>query len=155
MSGSGSITPEALLARVGTAIGVSSWREISQDLIDRFADATGDRQFIHVDKERAAGTPFGGTVAHGFLTLSLLTSMAEDVLPPVAGQALGLNYGFDKVRFLAPVPSGARIRARFILNDVVRRPPADLLLRQEVTVEIENGNRPALVAEWLTLIRLG
>jgi acyl dehydratase len=101
---------------VGTELGLSDWMEVPQSRIDKFADATDDHQFIHVDPERAAETPFGGTIAHGFLTLSLLSAMNYNCVPRVREQTMGINYGFDKVRFMAPVPAGARVRGRFVLE---------------------------------------
>lgn len=146
------ISIDALAARVGTEIGRSPWRCIAQADIDRFAAATDDRQFIHVDPARAAAeTPFGGAVAHGFLTLSLLSAFAREALPEIAGRAMGINYGFDRVRFLAPVRSGARLRGIFILSECSRRTPTQVFLRHAATVEIEGGPKPALVADWLTL----
>jgi acyl dehydratase len=142
---------DALKADIGREIGLSSWIDVDQAMIDSFAEATGDRQFIHVDPVRAAQTPFGGTVAHGFLTLSLLPRMAADALPVVEGRAISINYGFDKVRFVAPVRSGARVRARFVLRDIGERGPREVLARYGVTVEIEDEAKPALAAEWLTL----
>ena len=141
--------------RVGGEIGVSRWFEIDQTRIDAFADAIDDHQFIHVDPERASrDTPFGGTIAHGFLSLSLLTAMGEGVLPRIAGEAMVINYGFDRVRFPAPVRSGARVRARFVLSEVTRRSDRELAARYTVTVEIEGGGRPALAADWIILTLL-
>jgi acyl dehydratase len=143
---------EELRARIGTVMGVSSWRAIDQARIDRFAEVTIDHQFIHLDAERArAETPFGGTIAHGFLTLSLLSSMAYEALPTVQGRAMGINYGFDRVRFLAPVRSGSRVRAHFTLADLVMRSEREAMLRHTVTIEIEGQAKPALAADWLTL----
>ena len=142
---------DELVDEIGRELGVSSWITVDQAMIDTFAEATGDRQFIHVDPVRAAQTPFGGTVAHGFLTLSLLPRMAAETLPVVEGRAISINYGFDKVRFVAPVRSGARLRARFILLDIGERAPREVLSRYAVTIEIEGEERPALAAEWLTL----
>lgn len=141
----------ALEAQIGREVGVSAWLLVDQAMIDAFADATGDRQFIHVDPERAAQTPFGSTVAHGFLTLSLLPRLAAWTLPVIEGRAISINYGFDKVRFVAPVRSGSCIRARFVLVDVSKRAPGEVLTRYTVTVEIDGEEKPALVAEWLTL----
>lgn len=141
--------------RVGGEIGVSRWFEIDQTRIDAFADAIDDHQFIHVDPERASrDTPFGGTIAHGFLSLSLLTAMGEGVLPRITGEAMVINYGFDRVRFPAPVRSGARVRARFVLSEVTRRSDRELAARYAVTVEIEGGGRPALAADWIILTLL-
>ena len=141
---------EDLRARVGEEIGVSDWLTIGQDRIDAFADLTGDHQFIHVDPERATETPFGGTIAHGFLTLSLLTWFAIGVRPRIEGTRHGVNYGFDRVRFVAPVPAGSRVRGRFRLTSLEERAPGEVTQHYEVTVEIEGGARPALVADWIT-----
>jgi acyl dehydratase len=139
-----------LAARVGEEIGVSAWYVLDQPRIDAFAAATEDRYFIHMDPARAAAeTPFGGTLAHGFLTLSMLSVMAYDVLP-LEGSRLNLNYGFDRLRFLAPVPAGSRLRSRFTLAAAEERAPGEWTLAWDVTVEIEGGDRPALVARWLT-----
>ena len=137
---------------VGKEIGTSDWLRVSQERIDRFAEATDDHQFIHVDPARAAKeTPFGGTIAHGFLTLSLLSRFAMEVVPKIDGRVMGINYGFERVRFLAPVRSGARIRGRFTLHSATLRSKQELLLRFAVTVEIENEEKPALAADWLAL----
>ena len=136
---------------VGTEIGVSPWRNVSQEMIDKFADATDDHQFIHVDPERAAETPFGGTIAHGFLSLSLLSAMAYEAIPPIQGVTIGVNYGFDRVRFASPVRSGARIRGRFKLAEVTTRPSGWIHLNYDATIEIEGSKKPALTARWLTL----
>ncbi len=134
---------------VGTEVGVSSWHLIGQARIDAFAEVTQDHQFIHVDPERAAETPFGGTIAHGFLTLSLLSAMAVEAQPKIKGATMGINYGFDKVRFLAPVKAGSRVCGRFVLSRLSRPKPQEVDIVWQSTVEIENGKRPALVAEWL------
>lgn len=137
---------------VGTEIGVSPWRTVSQEMIDKFADATDDYQFIHVDPVRAAAeTPFGGTIAHGFLSLSLLSTLAYETIPPIREAGIGVNYGFDRVRFASPVKAGARIRARFKLAELTVRPSGWLHFNYEVTVEIEGSAKPALTALWLTL----
>lgn len=137
---------------VGQEIGVSPWRTVSQEMIDKFADATDDHQFIHVDPVRAAAeTPFGGTIAHGFLSLSLLSAMAYETVRPLAGAGMGVNYGFDKIRFIAPVKSGVRIRTRFILAELIARPSGWVHVNYDVTVEIEGAPKPALTARWLTL----
>ena len=140
---------------IGEEIGVSRWIEIDQARIDAFADITEDRQFIHVDPEAAKATPFGGTIAHGFLTLSLLSAMSYDAVPPLEGVAMGVNYGFDKLRFLAPVMSGSRVRGRFRLLSAEDRGGGRWLLKQEVTVEIEGAEKPALIAEWLGMQVVG
>ena len=143
---------EQIRSKVGTETGCSSWLDVGQDRITAFAEATEDKQFIHVDPEMAAQTPFGGTVAHGFLTLSLLSRMASEVLlvPPTTGMIV--NYGLDRVRFLAPVRSGSRVRGRFTLDGIEDKAPGQILLRHLVTVEIEGENKPALSAAWLTLL---
>lgn len=148
------IPAAALSGRIGTEIGVSDWITVSQAMIDLFADATLDHQFIHVDPERARLTPFGGTIAHGFLSLSLLSRMSYDALPQIEGAQMGLNYGINRLRFLAPVRSGQRVRSRFTLGDVIEKSPGQLLLTHNVEVEIEGGEKPALAAEWLTLVVL-
>ncbi len=131
---------------------MSGWIAVGQDRISKFADATEDRQFIHVDPEGASRTPFGGTVAHGFLTLSLLSRMAADAMLVPENVKLVVNYGLDRVRFLAPVRSGSRIRGRFALDCVKERESGQILLRHNVTVEIEGEDKPALSAVWLTLL---
>lgn len=147
------ITLEAFKAKIGQEIGVSRWFEIGQDRIDKFAEVTEDHQFIHVDPERAKATPFGGTVAHGFLTLSLLAPMTFDAQPTIVGTQMGVNYGFDRVRMMSPVPAGSRVRGRFVLTDVVDRGPSEVLVKSQVTVEIEGVDKPAIVAEALGLTR--
>lgn len=148
--------PEAPLdqirARVGTEIGVSSWLTVDQARIDLFAEATEDHQFIHVDPDAAARTPFGGTIAHGFLSLSLLSRMAADAMLIPDGLKMAVNYGLDRVRFLAPVPSGSRVRGRFTLDSVEEKAPGQVLMRHTVMVEIEGTEKPALTAVWLGLI---
>jgi acyl dehydratase len=140
--------------RVGEEIGVSSWIMIDQERIDAFADATEDRQFIHVDPAAAAQSPFGGTIAHGFLSLSLLSRMgAETMLLPDATK-MAINYGLDRVRFLAPVRSGKRVRGRFTLDSAEEKGPGQMLMRHSVRVEIEGEDKPALSAVWLALIVL-
>jgi len=148
MSASTIVSVADLRGRVGTEIAVSDWFEVTQARIDEFAEATGDRQWIHVDPERAAReSPYGRTVAHGFLTLSLLAHLYQESVT-VTGLRMGINYGFNRVRFTGPVPSGARIRARFrlaALEDV----PDGVQMTWEVKVECEGAERPVLVAEWL------
>jgi acyl dehydratase len=143
---------DTLLASVGKEVGLSPWRNVTQTMIDQFADATDDHQFIHCDPERAAReTPYGGTIAHGFLTLSLLSAMTFETLPPLEGSKMGVNHGFDEIRFLAPVKTGARIRARFVLANVKARPSGWVQAAHDVTIEIEGSLKPALTARWLTL----
>ena len=146
------ITLEAYQAMVGKEIGVSSWHLIDQSRIDTYADVTEDHQFIHVDPERAKATPFGTTIAHGFLTMSMLSVMSYEVMPAIAGTTMGVNYGFDKLRFISPVRSGKRVRGRFVLAEAKLRKAGELQSRTQVTVEIEGEDKPALVADWLGLI---
>jgi acyl dehydratase len=137
---------------VGQELGVSSWHTVDQKQIDTFAEATNDHQFIHVDPERAKReTPFGGTIAHGFLSLSILSGMAYEAMPALEGSIMSINYGFDKVRFLTPVRAGKRVRARFVLAEATQRAPNELLARTNTTLEIEGEAKPALVADWLGL----
>lgn len=149
-------TPVARLPElIGQEVGVSRWIEVDQARIDAFADITEDRQFIHIDPERARATPFGGTIAHGFLTLSLASAMSYDAVPPLEGVVMGVNYGFDKLRFLAPVPAGSRVRGRFKLLSAEDKGGGRWLLKHELTVEIEGGDKPALIAEWLGMQMVG
>jgi acyl dehydratase len=143
---------DEIRARIGTEIGVSDWIHVTQDRITAFADATEDHQFIHMDPEAAAKTPFGGTIAHGFLSLSLLSRMAADVMQVPDGLKMAVNYGLDRVRFLAPVRSGKRVRGRFVLDSIDEKAPGQILMRHTVTVEIEGEDKPALTAQWLGLI---
>jgi acyl dehydratase len=147
------ISLDAYQAMVGKEIGVSSWHLVDQPRIDTYADVIEDHQFIHVDLERAKKeTAFGTTIAHGFLTMSLLSIMSYEVMPVIAGTTMGVNYGFDKLRFISPVRSGKRVRGRFVLAEAKLRKPNELQSRTNVTVEIEGEDKPALVAEWLGLI---
>ena len=139
-------------ARIGTEIGVSDWLLVDQSRIDQFADTTEDRQFIHVDPALAAQTPFGGTIAHGFLSLSLLSRMAADVMLVPDTAKMAVNYGLDRVRFIAPVRSGSKVRGRFTLDALEDKAPGQLLARHTVTVDIEHQDKPALTAQWLGLI---
>ena len=143
---------DELRAKVGTAIGVSDWIEVGQDRIAAFAEATEDRQFIHLDPVAAAQTPFGGTIAHGFLSLSLLSRMAADVMIVPDTLRMAVNYGLDRVRFLAPVRAGKRVRGHFTLDSVEDKAPGQILTRHTVTVEIEGEDKPALTAVWLGLL---
>ena len=143
---------EEIRDRIGEEIGVSGWLEVDQQRIDAFAEATEDRQFIHLDPEAAAQTPFGGTIGHGFLTLSLLSRMAADVMVIPDNAKMVVNYGLDRVRFLAPVRSGKRVRGRFTLDCVEEKASGQILLRHLVSVEIEGEDKPALSAVWLTLL---
>ncbi|MEQ3696227.1 MAG: MaoC family dehydratase [Pseudomonadales bacterium] len=145
------IHPSKLSEYVGKETGVSEWITVTQGQIDQFADATHDHQFIHVDPAAAARTPFGGTIAHGFLSLSLLSAFSYQTGVLLEGMVMGLNYGFEKVRFLSPVKVGSRVRGRTVLADVVEKRPGQFLYTWDVTVEIEGEERPALKAEWLTM----
>lgn len=147
-----SISASELPGLVGQELEPSSWLEITQERVDRFADATNDHQFIHVDPERAAKTPFGGTIAHGYLTLSLLPFLVAEKARKIEGVAMAINYGSDKVRFLAPVPVGSRIRARQVLKEATEKIPGQWLTRTAVTIEIEHGEKPAMIAEVLAVI---
>jgi acyl dehydratase len=140
---------------VGQEVGVSRWFEIEQARIDSFAEITEDRQFIHVDPQAARSTPFGGAIAHGFLTLSLASAMSYDAVPPLEGVVMGVNYGFDRLRFLAPVPAGTSIRGRFKLLAAEDKGEGRWLLKHELTVEIAGGFKPALVGEWLSMQMVG
>ena len=147
--------PNDLPSLIGQEVGVSRWITVDQARIDAFARITEDEQFIHVDPEAAKATPFGGTIAHGFLTLSLASAMSYDALAPLDGVVMGVNYGFDKLRFLAPVPAGSKVRGRFKLLSAEAKGADDgvtrWLLKHELTVEIDGGDKPALIAEWLTM----
>ena len=140
---------EEIGARVGTEVGVSDWLTVDQHAIDLFADVTQDHQFIHVDPDAAAKTPFGGTIAHGFLTLSLLSRMAADTVLRPDTIRMGVNYGFEKVRFLAPVRAGRRVRGRFRLEAFQEKRPGQYQFTHNVTVEIEGEDKPALIADWI------
>lgn len=144
------INPAELPNYVGKEVGVSGWVEVDQARIHRFADATDDHQYIHTDPMRAAATPFGGTIAHGFLTLSLLTMFGgTGGSLRLAGTVMVINYGLDKVRFISPVKAGQRLRARFTLLSAEEKKAKHFLLKYNVTIEIEGGPKPALIAEWL------
>ncbi|MDL2339735.1 MAG: MaoC family dehydratase [Pseudomonadota bacterium] len=143
---------ETIRSKVGEEVGVSSWIAIGQDRIDAFADATEDRQFIHVDPAAAAASQFGGTIAHGFLTLSLLSRMGAEAMLLPDSLKMAINYGLEEVRFLAPVRAGKRIRGRFTLDSVGEKGPGRVLIRHRVTVEIEGEDKPAMTALWLGLM---
>ncbi len=143
---------QANLALVGTEEGVGEWFEVDQERVNAFADATLDHQFIHIDPERAKATPFGGPIAHGFLTLSLLVHLDASIPKDRArfeGAVMGVNYGLDKVRFIAPVPVGSRVRARSVITNVDFKAPNALDVKRTFTVEIEGSDKPALIAEWI------
>ena len=147
------IPAQEMARRIGDET-VSDWVEITQAMIDTFADATGDHQFIHVDPERARQTPLGGTIAHGFLTLSLMPLLSSKVpdRPEIEGARMGINYGGNKVRFLTPVHSGKRVRGRFKLLAFDEKRPGQWQQTVEFTVEIEGNDKPALIAEWISQI---
>ena len=147
------VSLESYQGMVGKEIGVSSWHLLDQGRIDSYADVIEDHQFIHVDPERAKKeTVFGNTVAHGFLTMSLLSIMSYEVMPVIQGTTMGVNYGFDKLRFISPVRAGSRVRGRFVLTEAKLRKPKELQSRTNVTVESEGQDKPAIVADWLGLI---
>ena len=148
------MTLDDFRARVGAEPFTSRWFVIDQTRIDAFADVTEDWQFIHCDPEKAAETPFGGTIAHGFLTLSMLSAMVYDAIPALAGATMGVNYGFDKLRFLSPVKEGAQVRGVFRLSDL-REKPGEVTKYYDVSVEIEGSERPALAARWIGRTYLG
>jgi acyl dehydratase len=143
------VAASELQGLIGTEIGASEWIVVAQDRINQFADVTEDHQFIHINEDMAKKTPFGGTIAHGFLTLSLLSKFSEGAGLVIEGVQMGVNYGFEKVRFLAPVPSGSKVRGRFTLKQAVEKKPGQHLLTYEVTVDIEGQEKPALIADWL------
>jgi acyl dehydratase len=145
------VSKEELIAKIGTVTGTSDWVLVDQEMINKFADATGDHQFIHIDVEKAKMTPFGQTIAHGFLTLSLIPMLsAKADLPRLAGIKMGVNYGSDKLRFLAPVKSGKRVRAHFKLVSMDEKRPGQWQSMQEVSIEIEGEDKPALICEWIS-----
>src|ERR1700688_181148 len=147
------VSLETYQGMVGKEIGVSSWHLVDQKRIDAFADVIEDHQFIHVDPARAKReTSYGTTVAHGFLTMSLMSIMSYEVMPVIEGTTMGVNYGFDKLRFISPVKAGSRVRGRFTLTEATLRKPKELQSRTNVTVEIEGEAKPALVADWIGLI---
>ncbi|MCF7697874.1 MaoC family dehydratase [Loktanella sp. M215] len=143
------LTLTQMTSLVGKEVGLSAWHRIDQPLIDAFAKVSGDTQFIHTDPGRAAATPFGGTIAHGFLTVSLLSTMAAEAQPQLAGLRMSVNYGFDRLRFISPVPVDSDIRARFALAALDERQPGEVTVAWDVTVEIRGQDKPALIARWL------
>ena len=144
------IRPDEINSYIGKEIGVSKWVTIDQEMINKFADATLDHQFIHVDPEQA--TPiFGSTIAHGFLTLSLTAGIGQDVALVVEGAKMGLNYGLDKVRFLSPVPVDSEIRMHSKVVDITEKNPGQFLVKSEVTMEIKGTDKPACIAETLSM----
>ncbi len=144
------VRPDQLQHYLGKEVGVTDWLEIDQKRINQFAEATGDYQYIHIDPARAAQTPFGSTIAHGFLTLSLLAMLsAKNGGIKLDNSVMGINYGLDKVRFINPVKVGKKIRARFQLVSAEEKKPKHYLMKHNVTVEIDGEEKPALIAEWL------
>ncbi|MBX9886117.1 MAG: MaoC family dehydratase [Novosphingobium sp.] len=145
------MAPAAIKDLVGEVVGTSAWIEVTQERINQFAEATGDFQFIHIDAEKARLTPFGGTIAHGFLTLSLVPLLTmESDCPRPEGVKMGVNYGGNKTRFLAPVRSGKRVRGLFKLLELDEKRPGQWQQTMEITVEIEGEAKPALICEWIT-----
>ena len=144
-------TPETIADYVGKETGTSDWVVIDQERINKFADVTEDHQFIHVDPEAAKMTPFGGTVAHGFLSLSMLSKLAAGNVIVMENVKMGVNYGFEKVRFMNPVKSGKRIRGHFTLMSADQKMPRQWAFKYAVKVEIEDEEKPALMAEWLSM----
>lgn len=149
------LSRDQMEASQGSEIGVSKWFTVDQSQIDAFADVTADYQYIHIDPKRAAQTPFGGTIAHGFLSLSMLSAMSQDCVPRVEGVAMSVNYGFERIRFVSPVPVGARIRGRFVLDRFEELKPDQFTVTLNVTVEIDGNPKPALVATWIGRHYLG
>ncbi len=147
------ISTAEMQKRIGTET-LSDWVEVTQDMIDKFADATGDHQFIHVDPARAAQTPFGGTIAHGFLTLSLMPLLSSKIpdAPKIEGAKMGVNYGGNSVRFLTPVRSGSKVRGRFKLLSFDEKRPGQWQQTNSFAVEIEGQDKPALIAEWISQV---
>ncbi|MFL4396770.1 MaoC family dehydratase [Acinetobacter pittii] len=141
-----------LLNLKGHNLGSSSWVEIDQNLLNSFAKVTRDEQFIHVDGEKAKANGFSGTIAHGFLTLSFLSHMSFEVIPTIKGTTASINYGINNLRFLSPVPCNSKIRGHFVLNDIIEKNSGQFQIILHVTVEIQGYDKPALVAEWVTLL---
>lgn len=149
------VPKEELVNEIGKKFAPGDWVSLDQERINTFADCTEDHQFIHIDEEKAKQTPFGGTIAHGFLTLSMLVKMVEGIGVAPENVVMGVNYGFDKVRFLAPVRAGKRVRAHVEVLDVTAKDDNRFLIKQGISVEIEGEQTPALVAEWLSMVVTG
>ena len=144
------MTPADIAKKTGEKLGTSEWVEMSQDRINQFAEATGDHQFIHIDEEKAKQTPFGGTIAHGFLTLSMIPYLsANSDMPRPEGVKMGVNYGGNKTRFVSPVRAGKRIRGHWKLIEMIEKNPGQWQQTSEITIEIEGEDKPALVCEWV------
>ncbi|MEF2118033.1 MaoC family dehydratase [Pseudomonas aeruginosa] len=146
------VTADELRALVGQDLAPSPWLALDQERISNFAEVTEDRQFIHVDPEKAKASPFGGTIAHGLLTLSMLPSLIEKTLPALEGMKASVNYGYNKIRFLAPVRSGKRIRGKFVIAEFSETAPGRFQIITNITVEIEGEDKPALIAEWISMV---
>ena len=146
------MTLDEVRSFTGKEIGVSDWFKLDQDKINQFADLTEDHMFLHVDPEAAQATPFGSTIAHGLLTLSMMPVMAYQAMPGVSGTKMGVNYGYNKVRFMAPVKSGKRIRGHFAVAGIEDKSDGRRQITHDVTIEIEGESKPALVAEWITMV---
>lgn len=149
------VPKEKIFEQVGTKFEPGPWIALEQERINQFADCTEDHQFIHIDEEKAVQSPFGGTIAHGFLTLSMLVKMCEQSAVFPENMLMGVNYGFEKIRFLAPVRAGKRVRAHITISDVVAKDENRFLITQDVSVEIEGEETPALVAQWLSMVVVG
>lgn len=149
------VSLEQLETQNGQEVGLSDWLEISQSMIDDFAKVVEDFQYIHIDPERATKSPFGGTIAHGFLTLSLIEKMGRQCLPAVENSVMTVNYGCDKLRFIHPVPSGASIRGRFMQTQIENKPNNRIIIHHKISVEIEGFDKPALIADWLMMHAFG
>jgi len=145
------MTPQEIAEKVGEQIGTSPWVEISQERINQFAEATGDHQFIHIDEEKAKQTPFGGTIAHGFLSLSLLPALSAGLMPRPEGLKMAVNYGMDSLRFIQPVRVGSRVRLHTTILDVTEKNPGQWLMKARNTLEIEGVDKPAFISEGLSL----
>ena len=144
------MTPADIAKKTGETLGTSEWVEMSQERINQFAEATGDHQFIHIDEEKAKHTPFGGTIAHGFLTLSMIPYLsANSDMPRPEGVKMGVNYGGNKTRFVSPVRAGKRIRGHWKLVEMIEKNPGQWQQTSEITIEIEGEDKPALVCEWV------
>lgn len=158
MSDAAAAALEKFKNRIGQEDGTGDWFEMTQDRINQFADVTIDHQFIHVDEEAAKASPFGTTIAHGFLTLSMLTHLSSSIPQDselFKGVVMGVNYGFDKVRFVAPVPSGSRIRATSVLKDAELKGGNQIQVTRTYTIEVEGSDKPAVVADWITRLTYG
>ena len=145
------LTATDVLSSIGKKLESTGWFLVSQEQINLFADCTLDHQFIHIDPEKARKTPFGSTIAHGFLSLSMLSHFAETFSLVVEGMSMGINYGFNKIRFIAPVEVDSSIRCHAILKDAVEKSPGQFLLTYDVEVEIHGHDKPALKAEWISM----